>query len=165
MPSGAGAVAGGAGAMVLGTLLVAGAFVYDMGAVRVSVRGKSPGGENIRLIVPAAAVPVVLEFVPDAKLQEAAEEARPWLPVIEAVSEELARCPDGPLVEVSSPHEKVSIVKQGDSLIIDVDDANETVHISVPLKVVGIVARQIGRVPLPKADRALEPAAAQSPAL
>lgn len=57
MPSGAGAVAGGAGAMVLGTLLVAGAFVYDMGAVRVSVREKSPGGENIRLIVPAAAVP------------------------------------------------------------------------------------------------------------
>jgi hypothetical protein len=108
---------------------------------------------------------VVLEFVPDAKLQEAAEEARPWLPVIEAVSEELARCPDGPLVEVVSPHEKVSIVKQGDSLIIDVDDANETVHISVPLKVVGIVARQIGRVPPRKAARALEPAPAEGPAL
>ena len=156
MPSGAGAVAGGAGAMVLGTLLVAGAFVYDMGAVRVSVREKSPGGENIRLVVPAAAVPMVLEFVPDGKLQEAAEAARPWLPVIEAASEELARCPDGALVEVTSPHEKVSIVKRGDSLIIDVDEANETVHVSVPLKVVGVVARQIGRVSPPKGDRAAE---------
>jgi len=165
MPSGAGAVAGGAGAMVLGTLLVAGAFVYDMGAVRVSVREKNPGGENIRLIVPAAAVPVVLEFVPDAKLQDAAEEARPWLPVIEAVSEELARCPDGPLVEVISPHEKVTIVKRGDSLVIDVDDVNETVHVSVPLKVVGVVARQIGRVPPAKADRSAEPAPAEAPAL
>jgi hypothetical protein len=69
------------------------------------------------------------------------------------------------LVEVTSPHEKVSIVKRGDSLIIDVDDANETVHISVPLKVVGVVARQIGRVPPRKAARALEPAPAEGPAL
>ena len=165
MPSGAGAVAGGAGAMVLGTLLVAGAFVYDMGAVRVSVREKSPGGENIRLVVPAAAVPVVLEFVPDGKLQEAAEEARPWLPVIEAASEELARCPDGALVEVTSPHEKVSIVKRGDSLVIDVDDTNETVHVTVPLKLVSVVANQIARVPPPKAEHAAESTPSEAAAL
>jgi len=165
MPTAAGTVAGGAGAMVLGTLLVAGAFVYDMGAIKVSVQGKKPGGENIRLIVPAAAVPLALPFVPDKNLQEAAEQVRPWLPAIEAATEELARCPDGPLVQVTSKREKVSIVKRADSLVIDVDDTNETVHVSVPLKVVGIVARQIGRVPPPKAGRALEPTAAQSPAL
>jgi hypothetical protein len=58
---------------------------------------------------------------------------------------------------VTSPQEKVSIVKRGDSLIIDVDEANETVHVSVPLKVVGVVARQIGRVSPPKGDHAAEP--------
>lgn len=165
MPSGAGVVAGGAGAMVLGTLLVAGAFVYDMGAVQVSVQGKKPGGENIHLILPAAALPVALEFVPDENLQEAAEEVRPWLPVIEAATEELSRCPDGPLVEVTSPHEKVSIVKRGGSLVIDVDEANETVHVSVPLNVVAVVAKQIGGVPPPKGERAGAPAPAESPAL
>jgi hypothetical protein len=46
-----------------------------------------------------------------------------------------------------------------------VDDANESVHVSVPLKVVGIVARQIDRVPPPKAGRAAEPAPAEAPAL
>lgn len=46
MPTAAGTVAGGAGAMVLGTLLVAGAFVYDMGAIKVSVQGKKPGGDR-----------------------------------------------------------------------------------------------------------------------
>jgi len=156
MPTGPATVAGGAGAMVLGTLLVAGAFVYDMGAIKVSVQGKKPGGENIRLIVPAAAVPLALPFVPDKDLQEAAEQVRPWLPAIEAATEELVRCPDGPLVQVTSPHERVSIVKRGDSLVIDVDDTNETVHVTVPLKLVCVVANQIARVPPPKAEHAAE---------
>jgi len=157
MPAGPGTVAGGAGAMVLGTLLVAGAFVYDMGAIKVSVQGKNPGGENIHLIVPAAAVPLALPFVPDRHLEEAAAEVRPWLPAIEAAAEELARCPDSPLVQVTSRHEKVSIVKRGGALLIDVDDTNETVHVSVPLKLVGVVAGQIARVPSPKGGRAAEP--------
>jgi hypothetical protein len=60
------------------------------------------------------------------------------------------------LVEVTSPHENVSIVKRGDSLVIDVDEANESVHVSVPLKLVSIVAGQIGRVSPPKGDHAAE---------
>ena len=68
----------------------------------------------------------------------------------------MALHPDGPLVQVTSPHEKVSIVKRGDPLVIDVDEANETVHVSVPLKVVEVVARQIGRVSPPKGDHAAE---------
>jgi len=151
--------------MVLGTLLVAGAFVYDMGAIRVSVQGKQPGGENVHLIVPAAVVPLALPFVPDKDLQEAAEQVRPWLPAIEAATEELARCPDGPLVQVTSPHEKVSIVKRGDSLVIDVDDANEKVHLSVPVKLVSVIAGQIARVPPPKGERAAEPTPSEASAL
>jgi hypothetical protein len=157
MPTAAGTVAGGAGAVVLGTLLVAGAFVYDMGAIKVSVQEKRPGGENIRLVVPAAVVPLVLPFVRGEKMQEAAEKVRPWLPAIEAATAELARCPDGPLVQVTSPQEKVSIVKRGDSLVIDVDEASERVHLAVPLKLVSVVAGQIARIPAPKGERAAQP--------
>jgi len=165
MPTAAGTVAGGAGAMVLGTLLVAGAFVYDLGTVKVSVQGKKPGGENIRLVVPAAVVPLALPFVRDEEMQEAAEKVRPWLPAIEAATEELARCPDGPLVQVTSPHEKVRIVKRGESLVIDVDEADESVHVSLPFKLVSVVAGQIARVPPPTRERAAESAPSESSAL
>jgi hypothetical protein len=165
MPTAVGTVAGGAGAMVLGTLLVAGAFVYDLGAIKVSVQGKKPGGENIQLVVPAAVVPLALPFVRGEEMQEAAEKVRPWLPAIAAATEELARCPDGPLLQVTSPQEKVSIVKRGDALVIDVDEANESVHVSLPLKFVGVVAGQIARVPPPTRERPAEPTPSEASAL
>jgi hypothetical protein len=165
MPTAAGAVAGGAGAVVLGTLLVTAAFVYDMGAIKVSVQEKGPDGKNIRLVVPGAVVPLVLPFVRGEKIQDAAEKGRPWLRAIEVATEELARCPDGPLVQVTSPREKVSIVKRGDCLVIDVDDVQEKVHVSVPLKLVSVVAGQIAKMPPPKGGRLAPPTPSQVSAL
>jgi len=135
-------VAGGVSAVVLGTALLAGVVIYDAGAIRVQVREKGPGGENIHLLVPAVAVPVALKFVPDDKLREAAREMRPWLPAIKVAAEELARCPDGPFVEVTSAQEKVSITKRGGSLVIDVDNQGETVHVSFPLRILPSIVRE-----------------------
>lgn len=126
-----------------GMIVLTGAFVYSVGAVRVNVREKARDGEHIRLTVPAIVVPVGAMLVPKQKLRDIARDLQPWLPAIEAASEELRRCPDGPLVEVDSPHEHARIVKRGDSLVIDVDDAGETVHISCPLAVLGYTARQL----------------------
>jgi hypothetical protein len=153
MPAGAGTVAGGVGTLLLGAALAGGALVYDMGGVWVSVKAKKPGGENIRLVVPAAAGPVALWLAPKEKIREAAKDARPWLPAIKAAAEELRNCPDGPLVEVTNPKEKVRIAKQGGALVIDVDDPNETVHVSVPLKAVGIMAAQLEAMPEAEAER------------
>ncbi|MBZ5514686.1 MAG: hypothetical protein LAN62_07555 [Acidobacteriia bacterium] len=147
MPASAAAVAGGVGTVLLGAALAGGALIYDMGGVWVSVKAKKPGGDNIRLVVPAAAGPVALWLAPKKNIREAAKEARPWLPAIKAAAEELGNCPDGPLVEVTNPHEKVLIAKQGGALVIDVDNPNETVHVSVPLKMVGIIAAQLEAMP------------------
>jgi hypothetical protein len=133
-----GILIGLAGALLLGCIVV-----YHAGAVRVSIHQKTPDGHHLRLIAPAVLVPVVLRFVPDEKLREASAEMQAWLPAIKIASRELARCPDGPLVEVDGPQEKVSIVKRGSSLVIDVNSAQETVHISFPLKVVTAVARRL----------------------
>ena len=111
-----------------------GAFVGSMGAVRVEVQSKSPGGKHLRLIAPAMVLPVGAMLVPKVKIREASSRLQAWLPTIRAATEELQRCPDGPLVQVDERHEHVDIAKVGDALVIDVDDQTETVHVSVPLR-------------------------------
>ena len=133
-----GILGGGLGVVVLG-----GAIVYNAGAVRVSVLEKKPDGEHIHLVLPAAVVPVALKFVPEEKLRYASEKLRPWLPAIKVASEELARCQDGPLVLVEGSDEKVSITKQGGSLVIDVDSPDENVHVSFPLKTLASAAEEL----------------------
>jgi len=157
MPVGAGTVAGGAGTLFLAAAIAGGAFVYDMGAVSIHVQGKKSGGENIRLILPAAAGPIALWMVPKEKLREGAREARPYLPAIEAATQELSRCPDFTLVEVTNPHETVHIAKRGDHLVIDVDDPNETVHVSVPLEAARLVASQLADIPAEEAGKESPP--------
>lgn len=127
-------------ACVVGTTAVA---TYEAGAVRISVQEKAPGGEHIRLIVPALLVPVGLHFIPEKELRKQSAEMRQWLPVIRAASQELERCPDATLVEVKGPDENVSIRKRGDSMVIDVDDRDETVHVSFPLRVVTTAVRRL----------------------
>jgi hypothetical protein len=66
-----------------------------------------------------------------------------WMPVVRTAAEELARCPDGPLVDVQDARETVHIAKDGSYLTIDVDNPKETVHISFPIRIVGTMAAQL----------------------
>lgn len=116
---------------------------YQAGMVRVSVEEKRPDGEHIRLAVPAILIHGGLKLVPDAKLQELPADARRWMPVIRIASAELARCPDGPLVEIRDQNERVTIAKRKGALVIDVDSTDETVHLSVPLRTLALVAREL----------------------
>jgi hypothetical protein len=111
-----------------------GAFLSSMGAVRVEVKSKQPGGEHVRVIAPGVLLPLGAMLVPKAKIHEAAHELQPWLPTVRAATEELLRCPDGPLMQIDNRQEHVKIAKIGDALVIDVDDAGETVHVTVPLR-------------------------------
>jgi hypothetical protein len=139
-------IAAGASGLALGTLVLVAAVIYDTGAVRVRVHEKGPDGTNIRLLVPAVVIPAALRLAPEEDLRKASTEIQPYLPAIKIAAEELAKCPDGPLVLVTSPKERVSIVKRGDSLVIDVDSPRETVHVSFPLKMVCSVARRFESV-------------------
>jgi len=121
----------------------AGIVTYEAGAVRISVHEKKPGGDHVRLIVPAVLVPLGLHFVPAKQLHKNAAEIRQWLPALKAASQELEHCPDATFVEVKGPDENVGIRKSGDSLVIDVDDPGETVHVSFPLRMVTAAVRQL----------------------
>jgi hypothetical protein len=135
------AVLGGA----LGMLVVGGVLVYNEGAVRVDVREKTRDREHIHLLVPAVVLPVAVRLVPRDKLKDARHQIRPWLPAIKAASEELAHCPDGPLVEVDSKREHVRIHKLGSSLFVAVDSEEETVLLSFPLEAAAETVSQLAR--------------------
>ncbi|MHB8412958.1 MAG: hypothetical protein ACYDDI_13575 [Candidatus Acidiferrales bacterium] len=118
---------------MLGTALVAGAVVSSEGFIHVKVHEKRTDGTHISLVVPAILVPVTLKFVPNRYLAQGAANVRPYLPIIDATISGLADCPDGPLVEVTEPDQHVSVAKSGGSVVVDVDDPDETVHVAVPL--------------------------------
>ncbi len=128
---------------VLATVALAGAYVVREGAVRIAVDEHAPGGKHIHLLLPAALVPVGMKFIPDQKLRQVTAQARPWLPAIKVTSQELARLPDSDLVEVRDAEQHVSISKHRALLVIDVQSPHESVHVSVPLRTVNRLARQL----------------------
>ncbi len=118
----------------LGTAMVAGAALSSEGFIAVKVHEKAANGTHLTLIVPAAIVPATLHFVPKDDLKEAGRDIRPYLPIIDAAIPALEDCPDGVLVEVKDPGEHVLIQKVGGAVVIDVNDHEDIVHVSVPLR-------------------------------
>jgi hypothetical protein len=140
MTAGMAVLAGTLAAFTAGSVIVC-----SEGAVRVDVREKTSDGHHVHLILPAAIAPAAAFMIPRSKLHDARDKIRPWLPTIKAASEELARCADGPLVEVDSHHDHVRIFKLRGSVFIDVDTDEDTVHVSFPLEAAADTVSQLAR--------------------
>jgi hypothetical protein len=134
---------------VLGSAVVAGAALSSEGFIHVRVHEKRRGGDNVFVIVPAAVVPIAAHFVPRENLREASENIRPYLPVIDAAIPALEDCPDGVFVEVTDSDEHVLVSKSGGSLVVDVNDHDETVHVSLPLRAAQSTIHQIAEAEPP----------------
>ena len=133
------------GVGVMGVALVGGAAVSSEGFIHVQVHEKHPGGADLKVVVPAAIVPVTLSFVPRHHLANAAENLREYLPIVDTAMPALENCPDGVLVEVDDGKDHVEVAKGGDSLVVDVNDPEEVVHVSVPLRAAQNSIHQIAR--------------------
>ncbi len=131
---------------ILGSVAVVVTLAYSMGTVTVSVHEKKLNGDQVYVPVPAVVIPLAMRLVRAEDFADAAAEVRPWLPAIKVAAEELARCPDTTLVEVTNHAENVAISKSGGSLVIDVDSPEERVHVSVPLRAAYMVAAQLERL-------------------
>jgi hypothetical protein len=127
----------------LGTALVGAAALSSEGFIYVNVHEKQPGGTHVNVLVPAALVPATLRFVPNHHLADASRQLRPYLPAIDAAIPALNDCPDGVLVEVADPGEHVLVRKVGGSIVVDVNDAEDTVHVSIPLRAAQSAIHQI----------------------
>src|SRR2546427_13159488 len=91
------------------TLLLAGAYTFHEGVIRVSVDEDRQNGGHVHVIVPAVIVPGAVRFVPERGLYRAARGAGPYMPRLGALSQELSRLPDVELVSVGSPQEHLRI--------------------------------------------------------
>ncbi len=135
-------------AVMFGGVVYAGVATYQDGVLEVSVHEKRAGGENIHLIVPGVLLPAALHMVPQEEMMKAeahgeGREVAEWLPVARIAARELERIPDGPLVEVDDHNDHVRIFKRHGSLVIDVDDVSDTVHVSVPIPLVRSVVENL----------------------
>jgi hypothetical protein len=130
---------------VLGTALVGGAALSSEGFIHVKVHEKQPDGTHLALIVPAALAPITLSFIPRHKLAEASRHLRPYMPAIDAAIPALEDSPDQLLVEVTDPGEHITIEKIGGSIVVDVNDRQDVVHVSVPLGAAHSAIREIAR--------------------
>ena len=118
---------------VLGTALAGAAALSSEGFIYVNVQEKQPGGTHVHVLVPAAIVPTALHFVPRHNFADSSHDIREALPIIDAAIPALKAAPDGVLVEVEDPSEHVMVTKRGGAVVVDVNDRDETVHVSVPL--------------------------------
>lgn len=88
--------------------------------------------------------PAAIFCVPNRHLQKAGEQLRPWMPAIRAAVEQLKDERDMTFVEVDQAGQHVRVSESGGSVIVDVDDPNETVHVSAPLRAIGSTLEELG---------------------
>lgn len=97
----------------------------------------------MHLWVPATVVPVALHVVPRQKLERAADQARPYLPVLREVSKELRKYPNAELVDVRDRNEHVHISVRDEHLYIDAVTDGDNIHVSFPVETISDVADRL----------------------
>ncbi|MGB6432312.1 MAG: hypothetical protein WBF06_17165 [Candidatus Acidiferrales bacterium] len=113
------------------------------GVVNVKVVEKKPQGVHIHVIAPAMLVPIAVYLVPRRDLAGAARQIQPNMPAIRAALDGLRDSSDVVLVEVKERGEHVEVAKSGGSIVVDVDDAGETVHVCAPIRAISSTVEQI----------------------
>jgi len=133
------------GKVVLGMAGVglAGASVLcSEGLVHVKVIEKQPQGVHINIIAPAMLAPIAVRLAPQRELAQAARQIQPYMPVIRAALDGLHDSEDVVLVDVTEPGEHVEVSKSGGSIIVDVENEEETVHVSTPVRAISSTVEQ-----------------------
>lgn len=137
------------GKIVLGVagVAVAGAGVLcSEGLVHVKVVEKRPKGFHINVIAPAMLAPIAVHFTPPRYLAQAAWQVQPYMPTIRAAVISLRDSEDVVFVEVKEPGEHVEVAKSGGSIVVDVDNAEDTVHVSAPIRALSSTVEQLAAV-------------------
>jgi hypothetical protein len=128
---------------IAGTAVAGAGLLCSEGLVHVNVLQKGAERHHVHMIAPAMLVPIGIHFVPRAHLAQAAEEIRPWLPVIRETLKQLQQIEDLPFVEVSEPGQHVRISKSGGSIVVDLESEEESVHISTPIRAMSSAVEEL----------------------
>ena len=126
-----------------GTIVLAGAYTFHEGVIRVDVDEFRSGGSHVHMWVPAAAVPMAMHLVPAQHMRHASQQAREALPILHAVIKELKKYPDAEFVEVTGKDQHIRVRTHEGKLQIDVDTPDEKVHVLCPLSTIDDVTIQL----------------------
>lgn len=130
-----------------GTAVAGMGLLCSEGVIQVKVVEKrEPANHSIHVAVPALLMPIGIHFAPKGQMAEAAAEIRPWLPTIRAALTQLRECEDMAFVEVRQPDDQVRVAKSGGAIMVDVNNVEETVHVSVPIRAFSSAVEELAAV-------------------
>ena len=129
------------------TVSVAGAVVATTlergGPVRVEVRGKGCGGDDVRICLPGSALAACLPFIPNQVLSGIPDDAVRHLGAARAFTRLAAEEEDFVLIDLVEEGESVRVEKKGDALVVHFESEDETAFVSVPIWVLDRVVRKL----------------------
>jgi hypothetical protein len=131
------------GLAFVGTAVAGAGILCSEGMIEVKVVERQPESHHVHVIAPAMLIPIGVHLAPKEQMAQASAEMRPWLPTIRAALGVLRDCEDITLVEVKAPGQNVRVAKAGGSVVVDVDDEAETVHVSTPLRAISSAVEEI----------------------
>lgn len=136
--------------VMLAVVSVCGAAIATSlgGTGMIDVQVRERGGQNVSVHVPVSVVLLALQFAPRCAFGDVPDEAFRYAGAARVLTDRLGELPDFTMVEVDGADEHVRVRKAGDRLVVDIDNTDETVHVSLPLRVVEKVAKKLetGRV-------------------
>jgi hypothetical protein len=118
-------------------------LICSEGMIEVNVVERQPEAHHVYVLAPAALVPLAVHFVPSRKFGHASRELQPWMPTIRAALDDLRETDDVTLVDVTEPGQHVVVTKEGGSVLVDVNDHDETVHVSAPIRAIASTIEQV----------------------
>jgi hypothetical protein len=128
---------------IVGTALAGIGLICSEGMIEVNVVEKQPEVHHVYVLAPAMLVPIATHFIPSRKLGRASAEIQPWMPTIRAALEQLRASDDLTLVEVREPGQHVVVTKSGGSVVVDVTDKDDVVHVSAPIRAIESTVEQV----------------------
>jgi hypothetical protein len=128
---------------IVGTAVAGVGILCSDGMIEVKVVERQPEVHHVYVIAPAMLVPIGMHFAPRRELSRAAAQIQPWMPTIRAALDQLRESDDVTLVEVKEPSEHVRVAKQGGSIVVDVEDRDDTVHVSAPIRAISNTVEQL----------------------
>jgi hypothetical protein len=128
---------------VAGTALAGVGVICSEGMIEVKVVERQPEVHHVYVLAPAMLVPIAAHFAPQREMSRAAAEMRPWMPTIRVALDQLRDADDVTFVEVKQPGEHVRVAKVGGSIVVDVEDQDDTVHVSAPIRAISSTIEQI----------------------
>jgi|SRR5215469_11753780 len=136
-------LAGKVALSLVGTAVAGVGLICSEGFVDVNVQTRGADPHHIHIAAPALVVPAALHFAAKRDLARSCHELKEWLPTVRVALDELRRVNDMAFVEVKQEGQHVLVKKQGGSIVVDVEDENDTVHISTPISTIQSSIEQI----------------------